>query len=219
MALSNAEKQRRWQKRNLLSLTWDAREIIRKLATMDDQIKLAQIVAGLNAKLNPKDGRCRFVKNDGGRSKSGIARTAARDGVGDCVARAIAIATQRPYLEVWNALSGGTVRAAAGGKSDWAKWARRKGRFRAFHADHGVTDEVYGPYLKDLGWRFTSTKELPRGKGVHLRADELPGGRLIVRLPEHLTAVVDGVIHDTRDCSDEGRRRIQGYWTEPRSAA
>ena len=98
-----------------------------------------------------------------------------------------------------------------------ARWARRRKGARTFHADYGVADEVYGPYLEDLGWTFTSTKELPRGRGIHLRADELPRGRLIVRLPGHLTAVIDGVIHDTNDCSDDGRCRIQGYWTvQPR---
>jgi len=213
MALSNAEKQRRWQKRNLLSLTWDAREIIRKLATMDDQIKLAQIVAGLNARLKPTDGRCRWVKDDGGRRRSDIARSGSADGTGDCVARAIAIATRKPYREVHDALTVAKVRDVAAGSDAWARRARRKGGVHAFHADHGVSDAVYGPYLEGLGWRFTSTKELPRGRGVHLRADELPGGRLIVRLPRHLSAVIDGVIHDTLDCSDEGRCRIQGYWT------
>jgi hypothetical protein len=104
------------------------------------------------------------------------------------------------------------VRHVAAGKSDWARRARRRGGVRAFHADHGVHIEVSDRYLKALGWRYTSTKELPRGRGVHLRADELPRGRLIVQLPRHLVAVIDGVIHDTRDCSDDGRRRIQGYW-------
>jgi hypothetical protein len=214
MALSNAERQQRWQKRNLISLTADAREIARRLAAMDDQSKLAQIVVLLNARRNPKDGRCRFVKNDGGRRRSGIARAGRKDEVSDCVARAIAIATRKPYREVHDALTVAKVRDVAAGKSDWTRRARRKGGVYAFHADHGVGDEVYGPYLKDLGWRFTSTKELPRGRGVHLRADELPKGRLMVLLPGHLTAVIDGVIHDTLDCSDEGRRRIRGYWTE-----
>ena len=81
MALSNVEKQRRWRERNMISLTWDARDIVRKLATMDDPVKLAQIVGLLNARLNPKDGRLRFVKDDGGRSKSGIARGNKRDSV------------------------------------------------------------------------------------------------------------------------------------------
>jgi len=214
MALTNAEKAR-WRERNLISLTADACEIARRLATMDDQNKLAQIVGLLNERLNPKTGRCRWVKSDGGRHGSGISR-GRKDEVGDCVVRAIAIATQKPYREVHDALTVAKVRDVAAGKNDWTRWARRKGGVRAFHADHGVSDEVYGPYLEDLGWRFTSTKDLPRGRGVHLRSDELPRERLIVRLPGHLVAVIDGVIHDTHDCSDEGRRRIQGYWIEPR---
>jgi len=218
MALTNAEKQARWRKRNLVPLTADAHEIARRLATLDDQVKLALIVGLLNKQLNPKDGRCRWVKDDGGRRASGIAR-GHKDEVGDCVARAIAIATQKPYREVHDALTVAKVRYVAAGSDAWARRDRHRGGVHAFHADYGVMDAVYGPYLKGLGWRFTSTKELPRGKGVHLRADELPGGRLIVRLRRHLVAVIDGVIHDTSDCSEEGRRRIQGYWTEPRSAA
>jgi hypothetical protein len=179
MALSNAEKQRRWQKRNLISLTWNAHEIARRLAAMDDQAKLALIVGLLNQKRNPKDGRCRWIKNDGGRRRSGIARAGRKDEVGDCVARVIAIATQKPYREVHDALTVAAVRhVASGGGGDWAQWARHRKGARAFLADHGVADEVYGPYLEGLGWKFTSTKELPRGRGVHLRADELPQGRL-----------------------------------------
>jgi hypothetical protein len=215
VALSNAEKQRRWHKRNVIALTWDADQIADRLATMDDQTKLALIVALLNARLRPKTGRCKFVKDDGGRSKSGIARSPGRkDEPGDCVARSIAIATGKPYREVHDALTAATVRHVATGQSEWAKWARRKGGYRVFHADHGVATAVSAIYLRELGWKYTSTKERPRGKGIHLRADELPRGRLIVSVPRHMVAVIDGVIHDTNDCSDEGRCRIQGYWSK-----
>src|SRR5262245_38333063 len=114
MALTNAEKQARWRRGNLVPLTADAHEIARRLATMDDQVKLAQIVALLNGRLNPQDGRCRWVKDDGGRRGSGIAR-GRKDEVGDCVARAIAIATQKPYREVHDALIVATVRHVAAG--------------------------------------------------------------------------------------------------------
>jgi hypothetical protein len=214
MALTNAEKQDRWRKRNLIPLTADAHEIARKLLTMDDRVKLALVVGLLNQQLNPKPGRCKFVKDDGGRRGSGIPRGHKGDETNDCVARAIAIATEKPYREVHDAMTAAKVRYVAAGKSAWTKRARHRGGVRAFHADHGVYDEAYGPYLEGLGWRFTSTKDLPRGKGVHLRADELPPGRLIVRLPGHLVAVIDGEIHDVSDPSSEGRARIRGYWTE-----
>jgi hypothetical protein len=79
---------------------------------MEDQVKLALIVALLNKHLKPGNDRCRFVKDDGGRSRSGIARGRKGDGTGDCVARAIAIATEKPYREVHDALTVATVRHA-----------------------------------------------------------------------------------------------------------
>jgi hypothetical protein len=179
---------------------------------MDDRAKLALIVALLNKQFNPKDGRCKWVKDDGGRSRSDVSR-GGEDEAGDCAVRSIAIATQKPYREVHDALTVATVHHVANAKDGWGKLARRRGGVRVFHADHGVHRDISSPYLKSLGWKYTSTEELPRGKGIHLRADELPPGRLIVQIRRHLTAVIDGVIHDTYDCSDEGRCRILGYWS------
>jgi hypothetical protein len=218
--LTNAEHQALWRKRNVVTLTAPAHEIAERLAAMKDQAKLLLIFTILKRKLDPpKDGRCGFVKDDGGRARSGIARGSKSDLVGDCVPRAIAIATEIPYPQVHDALIAAAVRHAATEDSDWSKYARERakgrGGVRVFHADHGVSPTIYGPYLRSLGWKFTSTKELPRGKGIHLRADELPAGRLIVRLHGHLVAVIDGEIHDTGDCSDEGRCRILGYWSAP----
>jgi hypothetical protein len=53
------------------------------------------------------------------------------------------------------------------------------------------------------------------GCKVHLRADELPGGRLIVHVSKHIVAVLNGVIHDTHDCSRGGNRCVYGYWSAP----
>jgi len=47
-----------------------------------------------------------------------------------------------------------------------------------------------------------------------LRADELPQGKLIVRLSKHLTAMIDGVIQDTHDPSRGGKRCVYGYYTK-----
>jgi hypothetical protein len=57
MALTNAEKQRRWRARNVIVLTAGAREIARRLAAMDDQDKLAQVVRLLSERHSPGDGR------------------------------------------------------------------------------------------------------------------------------------------------------------------
>ena len=65
-----------------------------------------------------------------------------------------------------------TVRHVATARQVWGKAAKRKGRvsLALLHADHGVPREIIAPYLESLGWRYTSTRELPRGKGIHLRA-------------------------------------------------
>ena len=124
------------------------------------------------------------------------------------MARAIAIAAQKPYREVHDALVVRSVQHAHVDNSAYGKWARRKGGVRAFDADHGCPPGAYGPYLESLGWKFTSTKD----QRIRLRADELPSGRLIVEVHRHLVAVIDGAIHDTHDCGRAGRRPVVGYW-------
>lgn len=74
---------------------------------------------------------------------------------------------------------------------------------------------VYASYLESLGWTWTPTMRIGSGCRVHLRADELPGGRLIARLSKHLVAVIDGVIRDTHDCSRGGSRCVYGYYSPP----
>jgi hypothetical protein len=166
------------------------------------------------------DGLCQWVKDDGGRAASGIANSNnRRTETGDCVTRAIAIATGKPYAEVHDALTVRTVRHVYdGGDSrypEWSKWAKRRGGVRAFDPDHGCPLGAYGPYLASLGWRCTSTKS----QRIRLRADELPPGRLVVHIRQHLVAVIDGVIHDIYDSGGSGRVRVQHYWTAPKAAA
>lgn len=50
------------------------------------------------------------------------------------------------------------------------------------------------------------------GCQAHLRLNEIPQGRVIVKVSKHLTAVIDGVIHDTHDPSRQGRRCVYGYY-------
>jgi hypothetical protein len=56
--------------------------------------------------------------------------------------------------------------------------------------------------------------QIGSGCTVHLKANELPAGRLVVSVSKHLTAVVDGVIHDTHDCSRGETRCVYGYWQQ-----
>lgn len=134
-----------------------------------------------------------FEYDDGGRAKAGYIGDAR-----DCVTRAIAIATEIPYGEVYAAM--------ATGEAELGK--RRSAR-------DGIERKVYYPYLEKLGWIWVPTMKVGQGCKVHLRSDELPSGRLIVRVTKHVVAVIDGVIHDTHDPSREGTRCVYGYWKQP----
>ena len=75
-----------------------------------------------------------------------------------------------------------------------------------------VALEVTNAFLAAHGFRWCST----RGQGVRLRRGELPKfERAVVRVPRHVTAVIDGVIRDTFLPSWSGRRAVIGYFTRP----
>ena len=138
--------------------------------------------------------------NDGGRTAAGY-----RGDCGDCVVRAIAIATELPYQQVYDTL-----------KVEAQRERPRQGH-RSTVRD-GVLKATYKRYLESLGWAWIATMGIGTGCRVHLRADELPSGRLIVSLSRHLCAVIDGVIQDTHDPSRDGTRCVYGYWQKARQA-
>jgi hypothetical protein len=142
----------------------------------------------------------KFQFNDGGRAAAGYSGK-----TGDCVARAIAIATGLPYQEVYDALNKEAERERP-----------RRGRKRS-SARTGVRKASIKRYLARLGWTWVPTMRIGSGCQVHLRADELPKGRLIVSISRHLVAVIDGVIHDRFDCSRDGIRCVYGYWVRGRA--
>ena len=136
-----------------------------------------------------------FVYNDGGRAAAGYKGRA-----GDCVVRAIAVATQTPYREVYDAINALAVEERA-----------RRGRTRS-SARSGVGRTTYEGYLRTLGWEWVPTMQVGSGCRVHLRTEELPKGRLVVRLSRHLTAVIDSVIHDIYNPDRRGTRCVYGYF-------
>lgn len=141
-------------------------------------------------------GRCSactpWVADDGGRAAAGF-----RGDAGDCVPRALAIATGRPYPEVYAELAAGMAQ-----------------RGKPKSARNGVSPKVYRPWLAAAGWEWTPTMGIGTGCTVHLDAEELPLGRLVVRLSRHLCAVLDGVVHDTYDPARGGARCVYGVWSE-----
>lgn len=146
-----------------------------------------------------------FVYDDGGRKDTGYEGVAE-----DCVPRAIAIATGKPYQEVYDALF---ALAKTHGKTKRDVAARRI-MLRGGSPRNGVHKGIYKAYLESIGWQWTPTMFVGRGCTTHLSSDDLPDGTLIVRVSKHLTAIIDGVIHDTFDPSREGNRCVYGYYTK-----
>lgn len=139
-----------------------------------------------------------FVFDDGGRAEAGYKGYAS-----DCVCRAIAIATERPYQEVYDLIN-------EFGKCE-RKSKRRSGKSTA---RTGVYKPTIRKIMEHYGWKWTPTMAIGQGCKVHLRDGELPMGRLVVNLSKHSVAVIDGVIHDTYDCSRDGSRCVYGYYTK-----
>lgn len=152
----------------------------------------------------------KYQYNDGGRAAAGFAGAA-----GDCVVRAVAIATEQPYAQVYEALA--NVNAGARSRSRIA--GKRSARSGVLVGTAG-----FKRYMQSLGWVWTPTMRIGSGCTVHLTDGELPAGRLIVSVSKHYTAVIDGVIHDTHDPRrttlyyEDGvivrrsERCVYGYW-------
>jgi hypothetical protein len=127
---------------------------------------------------------------DGGREEAGF-----KGQTGDCVVRAIAIASGIDYQTVYDEIAERNKRA--GGKRS---------------ARDGTHRKVFRPYLQELGFKWTPVMGIGTGTTMHLREDEVPGGTIICSLSRHIVAVIDGVVHDTFDPSRGGTRAVYGYW-------
>jgi len=155
-----------------------------------------------------------FIFDDGGRAVSG------RRGLADdCVCRAVAIAAQLPYDEVYKRLAKGRGEQRV---------TSRTGKKRA-SAREGINTrrKWFKDYMAELGFEWVPTMQIGSGCKVHLRAEELPSGRIICSVSKHYTAMIDGVIHDTFDprravhwiqtkggvtTTGVSHRCVYGYW-------
>ena len=138
-----------------------------------------------------------FNYNSGGREKY-----FEKERVGDCVCRAISIANDMDYKEVYDKINEYAKREHKG--------KRKKG---ISNARNGVYRNTYDKLLKELGWEFIPLMTIGSGCQVHLRANEIPmNDTIICELSKHLTCVKNGVINDTYNCSREGNRCVYGYY-------
>lgn len=125
--------------------------------------------------------------HDGGRFSSGYVGL-----TGDCVVRAIAIATGISYRDVY---------------SEIGKASEKTPR-------NGVPTTVASHYLAARQWHFTDVHQ------ARFNADSLPLGIVIVHLASdksrrhgHFCTVIDHVIQDTWNPSDDDQFSIAGFWT------
>jgi hypothetical protein len=147
-----------------------------------------------------------FVYEDGGRGAAGFkgdAATASRArspslrasptlrSTTTCMPRS---GTMRRHIET---VRPGACRGATGGRARHRAMACR--RRSGSPASRSLVGDEFPQWGSARAARFTC-------------ADELPAGRLIVRVSKHLVAVVDGVIHDTHDCTRAGERCVYGYF-------
>lgn len=160
--------------------------------------------------LNPDDSGILgvpFRYNDGGRRAAGHSG----DAPGDCAVRAIAIAFDLPYTDVYNEL--------------WRHMKRREAESRTRNRKHyfsgsprsGVPKECIDDLMIEWGWEWRPLVTIGQKEKMHLRYDELPEaaltGSAIMNCSKHVVAVVRGVLHDTHDPCREGTRLVYGYWS------
>ncbi len=141
----------------------------------------------------------KFVYDDGGRHDAGYKGIAH-----DCVCRAIAIITEKPYQEVYEIINTLSKEEKLTGRKKKRSTART-----------GVFRKTYHDYLKSLGYIWVATMGIGTGCKIHLRKEELPNGHLLVKISKHLTAIIDGVLYDTYDCSRNENRCVYGYYYKP----
>jgi hypothetical protein len=143
-----------------------------------------------------------WIESDGGRVAAGF-----KGKTGDCVTRAIALATGVPYRQVYEELFRRNRLRAESYRGRKRKFTKGTSSPRL-----GVHREIFQAYLEGLGWEWVPTMKVGQGCKVHLCAEELPAGRLVVCVSRHVCAVIDGVVYDNHDPSRGGKRCVYGYF-------
>ena len=125
-----------------------------------------------------------FTYTDGGRAEAGYKGTA-----NDCATRALSIAEDIHYQVIYQ---------------DVNRFLKTT-FFENLTARQGLPEEIVKRYYGKMGWRYIQVSE---GYVTH---DKLPGGKVILNLEDHVSTVIDGVIHDDHDWTKENYK-VLGYW-------
>ncbi len=93
----------------------------------------------------------KYEYNDGGRSIAGY-----RGSTSDCVTRAIAIVTNKPYQEVYDLVN------------SYGSQERKSSKQKKSNSRTGVRNATVRKIMKDLGFEWTPTMAIGSGCKVHL---------------------------------------------------
>ena len=151
----------------------------------------------------------KVVYDDGGREAAGSKARA------DCVVRTIALVMERPYAEIYDIISQLNHNWIQTSRSRWMRMMRKrdpKKLLKMAAAKTGGYKEGYHKWILSQGYEWVPLMQIGSGCQVHLATGELPMGRLIVQVSRHLTAVIDGVVYDTSDCTRGGTRCVYGIY-------
>lgn len=138
-----------------------------------------------------------YNRTDGGRQDAITdGEIDSRINKGDCVTRAIAIATNTPYAEVYEDIK--------------YLCETEKPVFDRKMSDpnNGVYPELYMPYIEQY---FNVTAKAYDEEHLdkphrHVSSEDFGTGTFIVQIHRHLLAIIDGVIHDSWDSNNKGWR-------------
>jgi len=131
-----------------------------------------------------------FKFNDGGRSKYFKGET------GDCVTRAIAIATNEDYMTIYDQFF---IRNKLYSETKKTKIAKQmKSRSNGLSPRNGIYKEIYHKYLLDNGWKYISLVKF--GSKERTKLDQLTHlDNIIVCIPRHIMCMKKGVVNDIGD--------------------
>lgn len=127
-----------------------------------------------------------YKYHDGGKIAAGF------KGKTDCGIRAVAIACQMSYTDSRKLLKEFALNGKQGSR------AISKGMYR---------DDLDAA-LRSIGWEWCQP---PTFVGRKARYDDVPIGRVILRMANHYAAVIDGVLLDSFDSS---AKMVYGYWQQ-----
>lgn len=136
-----------------------------------------------------------FIFDDGGRIAAGYkGHHLQKRPAGDCVIRSIAIACQYDYKLL---------------RLTCNEIVRQVGHCGLYTSSVGYPRYVYGRLLRHYGWRRFSTYKTGISKVKHFADRERFPHNYVLECPKHLTAVMEGELHDILDCREW---RVYAYY-------